>query len=203
VRIHIAHVSCKESCEIIYKAKKEGVKVTAETAPHYFVLTEEACQTYDTRTKMNPPLRTAEDVEFIKKSLADGTIDAVATDHAPHGFHDKYVEFDKASFGIIGLETALPLAVMHLIEPKIISWKKLVELMSINPAKMLGLEVPSISEGAKADITIINPEKEYRLTADDIISKSKNSPFLKQPLKGLAEYVFVGGRLKVKEGKLV
>lgn len=202
-RLHIAHVSCKESCEIIKKAKSEGVKITAETAPHYFTLTEEACQTYDTRTKMNPPLRTAEDVEFIKKSLADNTLDAIATDHAPHGFHDKYVEFDKAEFGIIGLETALPLAIMYLVEPKIIDWVKLVELMSINPAKILEFEIPQITEGAKADIAIINPEKEYKLTADDIVSKSKNSPFLKQTLKGIAEYVFVGGKLKVKEGKLI
>jgi len=202
-KLHIAHVSCKESCEIIKKAKKEGVKVTAETAPHYFALTEENCQTYDTRTKMSPPLRTQKDVEFIKKSLADGTLDAIATDHAPHGFHDKYVEFDRAEFGIIGLETALSVTIMELIEKKIITWQKLVDLMSTNPAKILGITPPQIKEGADADITIIDASKEWKMFAEDVVSKSKNSPFLKKPLRGFVEYVFVGGKLKLAEGKLL
>jgi dihydroorotase len=202
-KIHIAHVSCSESCAIIKQAKKEGVKVTAETAPHYFTLTEENCQSYDTRTKMNPPLRTKKDVEAIKQAIAEGTIDVIATDHAPHAFHDKYVEFDKADFGIIGLETALPLAYEKLVETKLINFAKLVELMSVNPAKILGLEIPQIKAGVAADITILDLDAEYKLTADDIVSKSKNSPFLKRKLKGRADYIFVNGKLNLKEGKLI
>ncbi len=193
--IHIAHVSCGESVDIIRKAKKRGVKVTAETAPHYFTLTEECCATYDTNTKMNPPLRSKEDVEAIKRGLSDGTIDAIATDHAPHTDSEKDVEFDFAPFGIIGLETALPLAVAELVEKKVLSWSALVEKMSLNPAKILGLAASGLRKGAPADITVIDPEREYTYKKDSIESKSKNSFFIGWSLKGRVTDVFVGGDL--------
>jgi dihydroorotase len=194
-KIHIAHVSTKESVEIIRKAKKKGISVTAETAPHYFVLDETACVTYDTRTKMNPPLRSPEDVEAVIQGLADGTIDAIASDHAPHGKHEKEIEFEFASFGIIGLETALPLGIMNLVDKKRISWTRLIELMSANPAKILGLKQKgSLSVGSDADITIIDPTEEWVVTRDSIRSKSKNSPFIGWKLKGLATDVIVGGK---------
>jgi len=198
--IHIAHVSCKESVDIIRKAKRSGVKVTAETAPHYFSLTDECCVTYDTNTKMNPPLRSKEDVDALKKGLSDGTIDAIATDHAPHTDSEKDVEFDYAPFGIIGLETALSLSIMELVDKKILSWSELIEKMSTNPAKILGLGAQGLKKGAVADIVIIDPNKEYVYKKEGIESKSQNSPFIGWTLKGGATHVFVGGRLVMDDG---
>ena len=200
--IHIAHVSTKESAELIRKAKKEGVKVTAETAPHYFSLTEECCSAYDTNTKMNPPLRTEEDVEAIKSALKDGTIDCIATDHAPHTDSEKDVEFDFAPFGIIGLETALSLSIMELVDKKILSWGDLITKMSVNPSKILGIKRGTLKKGSIADIVIIDPGKEYTYTKESIESKSKNSPFINWILKGRASSVFVGGRLAMKNEKI-
>ncbi len=195
-KLHIAHVSCKESVDIIRKAKRDGVRVSAETAPHYFSLQDECCVTYDTRTKMNPPLRSAEDVEAIKKGLIDGTIDTIASDHAPHGKHEKEIEFDLAAFGIIGLETSLALAIMNLVDGKKLSWMKLVELMSVNPAKILGLNCKgNLSPGSDADITIIDPEKKWVYTKDSIRSKSKNSPFINWQFKGKVRGVVIGGKV--------
>jgi dihydroorotase len=201
-KIHIAHVSTKESVGLIRKAKDTGVKITAETAPHYFSLTEECCATYDTNTKMNPPLRSKEDVEGIKEGLKDGSIDAIATDHAPHTDSEKDVEFDFAPFGIIGLETALSLSIMELVEKNIISWAGLITKMSVNPAKILGVKGGSLKKGTIADIVIIDPNKEYTYTKDSIESKSSNSPFINWILKGRAISVFVGGRLVMKDSKL-
>ena len=193
-RLHIAHVSTKESVDIIRRAKKEGVKVTAETAPHYFSLTEECCATYDTNTKMNPPLRSKEDVEELKKGLKDGTIDVIATDHAPHTDSEKDVEFAFAPFGIIGLETALSLSIMELVEKKILSWTGLITKISVNPSNILGIDRGSLKKGSIADVVIIDPNKEYTYTKDSIESKSKNSPFISWVLKGSVERVFVGGK---------
>jgi dihydroorotase len=197
--IHIAHVSCGESVEIIRRAKKAGAKVTAETAPHYFTLTEECCVTYDTSTKINPPLRRKEDVEAIKIGLADGTIDAIATDHAPHTDSEKDVEFDYAPFGTIGLETALSLGVSELVEKNILSWSGLIEKMSINPAKLLTGEAPGLKKGAAADIVIIDPDKEYIYKKESIESKSKNSPFIGWTLKGKVMDVFICGDLVMED----
>ncbi len=202
-RIHIAHVSCKESVELIRKAKRDNVEVTAETAPHYFALTEECCVTYDTNTKMNPPLRTKEDVEFIKKALADGTIDAIATDHAPHTDSEKDVEFDFAPFGIIGLETALSLSVMELIDKKVLSWPDLISRMSTNPAKILGIDRGNLKKGSTADIVIIDPLKEYIYNKDSVESKSKNSPFINWKLKGKLCDVFVRGKVVMRDESIV
>ncbi len=194
-RIHIAHVSTKESVEVIRKAKKDGVSVTAETAPHYFSLTDSCCETYDTRTKMNPPLRSEEDVEAVKKGLLDGTIDAIASDHAPHGKHEKETTFDKAAFGIIGLETSLALAIMGLAKGEKVPWLEIARLMSTNPAKILGLRKGALTEGYDADVTIVDPEKEWEYTKESVISKSKNSPFLDWRFKGKPTDVIIGGRL--------
>lgn len=198
-RIHLAHISTKESVDIIRKAKAEGVKVTAETAPHYFSLTQDCCATYDTNTKMNPPLRSQEDVEAIKQGLKDGTIDVIATDHAPHTDSEKDVEFDFAPFGIIGLETALSISVMELVEKKVLSWIELIEKLSVNPSKILGLNKGSLKKGSVADITIIDPGGEYTYTKDSIESKSKNSPYINWILKGKVKMVFLNGHLVLKE----
>ena len=194
-RIHIAHVSTKESVDIIRRAKTEGVKVTAETAPHYFTLTEECCATYDTNTKMNPPLRSREDADELKRGLKDGTIDVIATDHAPHTDSEKDVEFAFAPFGIIGLETALSLSAMELVEKKVLSWTGLIVKMSVNPSNILGIDRGSLKKGSIADIVIIDPGKEYTYTKDSVVSRSKNSPFINWILKGRVSKVFVGGRL--------
>jgi dihydroorotase len=194
-RIHIAHVSTKESVDIIRRAKKEGIKVTAETAPHYLALTEECCATYDTNTKMNPPLRTKEDSEALKGGLKDGTIDVIATDHAPHTDSEKDVEFDFAPFGVIGLETALSLCVMELIDKKILSWPELITRMSVKPSSILGIDRGSLKIGSMADIIIIDQDKEYTYTKDSIVSRSKNSPFINWILKNKVIKVFLGGKL--------
>jgi dihydroorotase len=194
-RIHIAHVSTKESVDIIRRAKAEGVKVTAETAPHYFTLTEECCATYDTGTKMNPPLRSREDVEELKRGLKDGTIDVIATDHAPHTDSEKDVEFAFAPFGIIGLEMALSLSVMELVEKKILSWPELIVKMSVNPSKILGIDRGNLKKGSAADIVIIDPDMEYTYTKNSVVSRSKNSPFINWILKSRVSKVFVGGKL--------
>ncbi len=202
-KIHIAHVSCKESVDLIRKAKKAGIGVSAETCPHYISLTEECCATYDTNTKMNPPLRTGEDVDAIKEGLRDGTIDAIATDHAPHTDSEKDVEFDFAPFGIIGLETALSIAVMELIDKKILTWNELIAKMSWNPANILGLDKGSLRKGAMADLVIIDPDKEYLYSKDKIESKSKNTPFLNWRLKAKVTHVFVSGNCVMKEGSIL
>ncbi|MBN2453229.1 MAG: dihydroorotase [Candidatus Omnitrophica bacterium] len=192
--VHICHVSCKESVELIRRAKSAGVRVTAETAPHYFALTEDCCVTYDTNMKMNPPLRSKEDADALRKAIADGTIDAIATDHAPHTDSEKDVEFDYAPFGVIGLETALSLSIMELVDSKIVSWSGLISKLSYNPAKILGLKAGTLSKGAPADIVIIDPNKEYIYKKELIESKSKNSPFIGWSLKGKVTDVFVGGK---------
>lgn len=202
-RIHIAHISCKESVDIIREAKRRGAQVTAETAPHYFSLTDECCVTYDTNTKMNPPLRTKDDLAGIKRGLADGTIDCIATDHAPHTEAEKDVEFDFAPFGIIGLETALAISVMELVETKVLSWKDLITKMSVNPAGILGIDGGRIAEGSPADVVIIDPAKEWVYEKGSIESKSANSPFIDWKLKGKARDLFVLGRLVMANGKII
>jgi len=191
--LHIAHVSCAESVDIIRKARRSGTKVTAETCPHYFSLTDACCATYDANTKMNPPLRSKEDVEAIRAGLADGTIDAIVTDHAPHTDSEKDVEFDFAPFGIIGLETALSLSIMELVDTKVLTFGELIRKLSFNPAKILGIKKGSLKKGMTADIVVIDPAKEYAYTKDSVKSISKNSPFIGWTLKGKAVRVFVNG----------
>lgn len=198
-RIHIAHVSCGESVDIIRKAKKNGVFVSAETAPHYLSLTDSCCVTYDTRTKTNPPLRSKEDVEAIKRGLSDGTIDVIASDHAPHGKHEKERVFEEAAFGIIGLETLLPIVMAELIHSKLLTWPELIKKISLNPSRILGLDRGTLSEGKAADITIIDPDKEWIYKKEDIKSKSKNSPFIDWKFKGLVTDVIVNGEIALKK----
>lgn len=192
--LHIAHVSTKGSLRIIRNAKARGVKVTCETAPHYFSLTDDAVRGYNTNAKMNPPLRTADDVAAVKEALADGTIDAIATDHAPHHLDEKDVEFNVALNGIIGLETSLPLS-LKLLDEGVLTLPVLVEKMSCNPAKILGIDRGTLKAGAVADITVIDPNATWTVEADKLASKSKNSPFLGWEMKGAAAYTVVSGRV--------
>ena len=195
-RVHLAHMSLKRSCELIRFAKSQGIKVTAETCPHYFVLTDEACGSFDTSTKVNPPLRSKEDVEAIKEAIADGTIDCIVTDHAGHTKEDKEVGFDGAPFGLIGLETSLGLTITELVGPGIINLPKMVDRMSTTPARIVGLANKGlIKQGFDADITIIDPDKEWIVTQEGFVSKSKNSPFIGRKLKGRVEYTICGGKV--------
>jgi len=203
VPVHIAHVSTALSVEMIRNAKKRGVRVTCETCPHYFSLTEEACEGYNTNAKVNPPLRTAADVEAIKEGLADDTIDIIATDHAPHHQDEKNIEFSLAANGITGFETALPLAITHLVKPGILTVEKLSEKMSLNPAKLLSINKGTLDIGSSADITIIDTEKIITVDAGKFQSKSKNSPFDGMKLYGSVWGTIVGGKVIVRDGVLL
>jgi len=193
--VHIAHVSTAGSVHLIRDAKKRGLKVTAETAPHYFTLTDEALQSYDTNFKINPPLRSEQDVKAIKEGLADGTIDVIACDHAPHGRTDKEVEFEYAANGISGLETSLGLS-LNLINSKIISWPELITKMSLNPARILNLPKGTLKTGADADITVINPQVKWTVDVQAFRSRGKNSPFHGRKMQGKAILTIVGGEIK-------
>ncbi|MDD2732965.1 MAG: dihydroorotase [Desulfuromonadaceae bacterium] len=195
--IHIAHVSTKGSVRIIREAKARGVKVTCETAPHYFTLTDDAVRGYNTNAKMNPPLREADDVAAIKEGLKDGTIDAIATDHAPHHQDEKDVEFNVAMNGIIGLETSLSLS-LGLVESGNLTLNQLIEKMSCNPSNILGLNRGTLTIGSVADITLIDPTGEWVVDADKLASKSKNSPWLGQKMTGVAAATIVGGNVMYK-----
>ncbi len=193
--VHIAHVSTAMSIDLIRAAKARGVRITAETAPHYFTLTDEAVIGYDTNTKMNPPLRSAADRAAIRAALADGTLDAIATDHAPHSILEKELEFDAAANGIIGLETALPLG-LALVRDGLLDAGQLVRLMSTNPATILGVAGGSLNQGAPADITLIDPQQEFVYAADQIVSKSRNTPFLGWSMQGRAVLTMMGGIIR-------
>ena len=193
-RVHISHVSTRQSLALIRDAKARGVKVTAETAPHYFTLTDQAVSGFDTNAKMNPPLRTEEDRRAIREALRDGTLDAIATDHAPHSMLQKEVEFNQAANGIIGLETSLPLG-MALVRESVIGAERLIELMSCAPARILGVPGGTLKAGAAADITVINPEKRFVYSVEKSHSKSRNSPFAGWQLQGKAVMTLVAGRI--------
>ena len=201
--IHIAHVSTALSVELIRNAKKRGVKVTCETCPHYFSLTEDACENFNTLAKVNPPLRTQDDVNAVIEGLRDGTIDIIATDHAPHHPDEKNIEFSLAASGMVGFETAVPLAVTCLIKLGIIGMNKLVEKMSVNPSKMLGLNKGVLEKGRAADITIIDINEEVTVDINNLSSKSKNSPYNGFKLFGSVYYTIVDGRIIVREKILI
>jgi len=192
--VHIAHVSTKGSIELIRRGKEAGVQVSAETAPHYFSLDHNSVMEYNTRAKMNPPLRTPEDVQAIKKGLAEGVIDVIATDHAPHSPLEKDLEFDKAAFGIIGLETALPLT-LDLVRSEALSLPEAIGKLTCNPARVLNIPGGHIEIGAEADLALIDPEYEYVLREEDILSRSKNSPFIGKTLKGRNDLTMIGGKI--------
>jgi len=193
-RVHIAHVSTEQSLALIRNAKKRGVKITAETAPHYFTLTEKAVEGYNTNAKMNPPLRTDSDLLAVREALVDGTLDAIATDHAPHSVLEKEVEFNVAANGIAGLETSLPLT-MALVREGAFGPTRLVELMSCAPARILGVSGGSLRVGAVADVTVVDPVKEFVFSAEKSLSKGNNSPFDGWELQGKAVLTVVGGRI--------
>ena len=191
--LHVAHVSCEQSVDAIRQGKKRGVKVTAETAPHYFTLTEEAVARYDTHAKMNPPLRTERDRQAILEGLADGTLDIIATDHAPHSPLEKDVEFDQAAFGIIGLETSLGLS-LALVNDGILSFETLIRKMSKNPASILGID-NDLKTGNPADITVIDPNAFWSVDPESFASKGRNTPFVGYHLKGEVYMTLVGGKV--------
>ncbi|NQU16791.1 MAG: dihydroorotase [Candidatus Saganbacteria bacterium] len=193
--LHIAHVSTARSVRLIRAAKEEGLKITCETCPHYFSLTDEAVDKYNTNAKVSPPLRSQKDIKAILKGLKDGTIDVIATDHAPHRLEKKNVEFASASCGMVGFETALPLVITELITKKVLSRKEAVKKLTINPARILGLHKGSLREGADADITIVDPKAQYNIDVNQFVSKSKNSPFNGRPVSGRVAYTIVGGRI--------
>ena len=196
--IHIAHVSCGESVEIIRRAKKIGVKITCETAPHYFALNEEDLLDYNTNMKINPPLRSKEDIAAIKQGLKDGTIDIIASDHAPHTENEKDIEFDHAEFGTTGLETELSVSITELIVSGIFTWSELVKKISLNPAKALGIDKGTLAAGKDADIIIVSPDKEWLVKKQDFVSRSKNSAFIGRKLKGVVEYTISKGKMVYK-----
>jgi len=191
--VHFAHVSTAETIQAIRQAKARGGRVTAETAPHYFTLTDEAVRDYDTNTKMYPPLRTRADRDAIREGLADGTLDAVASDHAPHTSIEKMVEFDQAANGIVGLETSLPLT-LKLVHDRVISMSRLVELMATGPARILGREY-GLQIGMAADVTIIAPDFKFTIDVERFVSMSRNCPFNGWQAKGRAAMTIVDGRV--------
>jgi dihydroorotase len=196
-RFHVAHMSARASLRAVRNGKDAGVRVTCEVAPHHFTLTDEALATpipYDTNTKMNPPLRETADRDAMLGGIADGAVDAIATDHAPHHYDEKKVEFDHAPFGITGLETAVSLSLDRLVHAGLIRLPRLVELLSVNPARILGVQGGSLAPGARADITVIAPDLKVRVQAAKMRSRSKNTPFDGWELRGAVAATMVGGR---------
>lgn len=189
-RYHAAHLSTKGSVRLIADAKKRGQRVSGEVAPHHFILTDEAVRGYNTNAKMNPPLRTQADVEAMWQALSDDVIDVIATDHAPHTFEEKMVEFDNAPNGIVGLETAIGVACTQLLHRNVVSLDKLIEKMSVNPRKVLNLPQPILQQGAIANITIFNPDAEWSVIPERFLTKSKNTPFTEYKFKGKPVRVF-------------
>jgi dihydroorotase len=197
-RLHVMHVSTAGGVALIRAAKARGIRVTAEACPHHFTLTDESLRGFDSNFKMSPPLRTAADVEAIIEGIVDGTIDCIATDHAPHALEKKMLEIDRAPFGILGLETAVGLAVTRLIESGRIGWPRLVAALSTRPAEILGINRGTLRPGAVADITLIDPKRSWRVDVRTFASKSSNSPFHGWTLQGRAVATIVAGRVKYR-----
>jgi len=201
-RLHIAHVSTAGSVELIRRAKAAGLKASAETAPHYFSLTDAAVRGYDTNAKVNPPLRTEADLAAIKEGLRDGALDAIASDHAPHSTLEKDLEFEAAAFGLIGLETSLGLS-LKLVHEGVLSLSQLIAKMSLNAARILGLPGGTLAVGAPADLTLIDLDREWTVDAGKFASKSRNCPFHGWTLKGRAVMTLVGGKIVSSEQSAV
>ena len=203
-RVHIAHVSSAASVRLIRQAKKDKIGISAETCPHYFSLTESAVREYDTNAKVTPPLKSSADVEEVIRGLKDGTLDAIATDHAPHNVEEKNIEFNLASSGLVGLETALALVITKLVETKVLTAKQAVEKLTSAPAKILNLAGKgTLKAGSAADVVIVDPKTEWTVDAAKFASKSRNTPFGGWKLKGKVINTIVGGRIVVRDGKLV
>jgi dihydroorotase len=193
---HIQHISTAWSVELVRRAKKDGLRVTCEVSPHHLLLTDESCRTYDTNFKMNPPLRSAADVRACIEGVIDGTIDCLATDHAPHLMEEKELEFQDAPNGIIGLECALSLYIKALVEPGHIPWMKLIELMTVKSAEIVKLKKGTLAEGAGADVTIIDPKRVWKIDKEQFVGKSRNCPFDGWEVTGRAVMTIVGGAVK-------
>jgi dihydroorotase len=196
--VHIAHMSARQSLRAVRAGKARGVRVTCEVAPHHFTLTDDALDgpvKYDTNLKMNPPLRAVADRDAMLEGIADGSIDVIATDHAPHHIDEKLVEFDRAPFGIVGLETAVPIVFDRLVHAGRISLTRMVELLSVNPARLMNLPGGSLAEGAPADVTILAPDLPTTIDAARLVSRSKNTPFDRWHLTGAVVATMVGGRV--------
>ncbi len=195
-RLHVCHVSSARSVELIRRAKDHGIRVTAEATPHHFCLTDEAVADsgFDANTKMNPPLRSEADRQAVIEGLVDGTLDAIATDHAPHAEREKLVEFDRAPFGIIGLETALALGMTHLVETGRLGLPELIERMTWAPARILGIGAGTLRHGAPADVVVFDPAHRWTFAASDIVSRSNNTPFLGTKLTGRVRLTLLAGR---------
>jgi len=193
--IHLAHVSTKGAIEAVRRAKNEGIKVTCEVTPHHFTLSDEVVEGYDTNTKMAPPLRSEEHLEAVIEGIKDGTIDAIASDHAPHHADEKALEYDRAPFGITGLETSVGLALTELIHRGVIGLERYVELCSSNPARILRLtDRGNLTAGSRADLTILDPDVEWTYINSESRSKSRNSPFDGRKFRGAAVATIVNGR---------
>jgi dihydroorotase len=201
-RLHIAHASTARALEMVKEAKTLGLKVTCEVTPHHFTLTDHAVKSYSTNTKMNPPLRSEEDLGALRHGLRTGLVDAIASDHAPHSPEEKDQEYDVAPFGIVGLETSLGLALTELYHKNIVTIPGLVRLMSTNPAGILGVPCGTLKIGASADITLFDPEREWVVDAAKFVSKSRNTPFSDWKLRGKAVTVIVGGRILMRDGRM-
>ena len=197
--VHICHVSTHSGVRLIRDAKRAGIKVTAETCPHYYSVTDEIVRTYDTNTKVNPPIREEVDKQAILEGLKDGTLDCIVTDHAPHHQDDKNVEYNLAAFGISGIETSFGFAMKYLYKAGVLTLPEIAEKMSYNPAKILGLEGGEIKEGEVADLTIANIEEEFVVDSSKFESKGKNTPFNGYKLCGVVKYTMVDGEVKYKE----
>jgi len=193
-RLHVAHISSAQAVDLVRQAKAKGLPVTCEAAPHHFILTDEAVRGYDTNTKMSPPLRALRDLNAVKQGLKDGTIDIIATDHAPHAEVDKQVDYDSAAFGIVGLETALPLS-LELVAQGVMTLPKMVEKLTSRPAEIFKLDMGTLTEGRDADITLFDPEEEYAIDVTRFYSRSKNSPFNGRRVKGRVRHTLVKGKI--------
>jgi dihydroorotase len=202
-RLHVAHISTDYGVELVRQAKGRGVRVTTEATPHHFTLTDEAVRNYDTHTKMNPPLRAREDVEAVRQGLADDTIDVIATDHAPHTMYEKEQEFQFAPFGVIGFETMVPLVMSELVAPGILELPKAVEKLTVNPARILGIDKGYLKVGGDADVTIIDPDLEVTYTREMVVSKSHNSPFYGRKMKGWPVVTIVAGKIVMQDRQLL
>ena len=198
--VHLCHMSTRGSVELIRRAKEKGLRVTAEACPHHFTLTHEACEGYNTNAKMNPPLREPEDREAVRQGLRDGTIDVICTDHAPHHYDAKEREFDDAPNGIIGLETALGLAITELVDSGLMTLADLVLRMSVMPARIFNLPGGTLAPGAAADVVVLDPTVAWTVRPEDFYSKSRNTPFTGRELRGRAEATIVRGQAVFQRG---
>jgi dihydroorotase len=201
--LHIAHVSTRGGVELVRRAKEKGIRVTCETCPHYFALTDEAVGDFDTNAKMNPPLRSRADVDAVLAGLADGTVDAIATDHAPHHIDEKNLEFAEAANGIIGFETLLGLGITYLVKTGVLTMNEFLKKVTANPARILGLNKGRLAVNKPADIVIFNDTEKYTVDKNAFQSKSRNTPFHGFTLYGKAEYTIVGGKIVVSQGVVV